>query len=89
MPSLRVELIATDGDAYTANGQNLNDSDKSAISSFANEADDPDSSTVLVSWGASAQFSGGFAAYAVYERLFYHDYLNKYTATVGLRYEFP
>ncbi|MBW2939445.1 autotransporter outer membrane beta-barrel domain-containing protein [Zhongshania aquimaris] len=89
LPSLRVELIATDGDAYTANGQNLNDSDKSAISSFANEADDPDSSTVLVSWGASAQFSGGFAAYAVYERLFYHDYLNKYTATVGLRYELP
>ena len=89
LPSLRLELISDGGDGYKSNGQNLNDSDKSAIGSFADQADDPDSSTVAVSWGTSAQLKGGLALYAVYERLFYHDYLNKYTATLGIRYELP
>lgn len=89
LPSMRAELISDSGDGYTSNGQTLNDADKSAISTFADQADDPDSSTVSVSWGTSAQFKGGFAAYVVYERLFFHDYLDKYTATVGLRYELP
>ncbi|WP_269618387.1 autotransporter outer membrane beta-barrel domain-containing protein [Zhongshania sp. BJYM1] len=89
LPSMRVELIADGGDGYKSNGQNLNDVDKTVVNTFADQADDPDSSTVAVSWGASAQFSQGLAAYIVYERLFYHDYLNKYTATVGVRYELP
>lgn len=89
LPSVRVELITDGGDGYKTNGQNLNDSDKSAISSFADQADDPDSSTVAVSAGTSAQFRDGLAAYIVYERLFYHEYLSKYTATVGVRYELP
>lgn len=89
LPSMRAELISDSGDGYSSNGQTLNDADKSAISTFADQADDPDSSTVSVSWGTSAQFRSGFAAYVVYERLFFHDYLDKYTATVGLRYELP
>ncbi|MEX1666085.1 autotransporter outer membrane beta-barrel domain-containing protein [Zhongshania arctica] len=89
LPSVRVELISDGSDGYKSNGQNLNDSDKSAISSFADQADDPDSSTVAVSVGTSAQFSQGLAAYVVYERLFYHDYLTKFTATIGVRYELP
>lgn len=89
LPSMRVELIADGGDGYKSNGQSLNDVDKTVVNSFADQADDPDSSTVAVSWGTSAQFSQGLAAYVVYERLFYHDYLNKYTATIGVRYELP
>lgn len=89
LPSVRVELISDGSDGYKSNGQNLNDSDKSAISSFADQADDPDSSNVAVSVGTSAQFSQGLAAYVVYDRLFYHDYLTKYTATIGVRYELP
>ena len=89
LPSMRLEFVADGGDAYQSNGQNLNDTDKSAISSFTDQADDPDSSTVSVSWGASAQFKQGFAAYLVYERLFLHDYLDRYTATLGVRYELP
>ncbi|CAA0088221.1 Uncharacterised protein [Zhongshania aliphaticivorans] len=89
LPSLRVELLADGGDGYKSNGQTLNDSDKSAISTFADQADDPDSSTVFVSWGASAQFKQGLSAFLVYERLFYHDYLDRYTTTLGVRYELP
>jgi hypothetical protein len=89
LPSLRVELISDGSDGYKINGQNLDDLDKSVISSFADQADDPDSRNVSVSVGASALFRDGLAAYVVYERLFYHEYLNKYTATVGIRYELP
>jgi hypothetical protein len=89
LPSLRVDLITDGGDGSKINGQNLDDSNKNVISSFADQAEDPDSSNVSVSAGTSALFRDGLVVYAVYERLFYHEYLNKYTATVGFRYELP
>jgi len=89
LPSMRAEFIFDQGDAYKTNGQTLNDSDKTVIGSISDLSDEPDSSTLAVSLGLSGQFKRGFAAYAVYERLFLHDYLNKYTATLGVRYELP
>ncbi|MFT5887223.1 MAG: hypothetical protein ACI9BO_000027 [Zhongshania sp.] len=89
MPSLRIEYLADLSDAYESNGQTLSDFDKSALSTFSDSAEDPDSSTISVAWGSTAQFKRGLAAYVVYERLFYHEYMSKYTATLGVRYELP
>jgi hypothetical protein len=89
LPSLRVDLISDGGDGSKINGQNLYDLDKSVISSFTGRAEEPDSSIVAVSAGASALFRDGLVAYVVYEQLLHHEYLNKYTATVGFRCELP
>jgi hypothetical protein len=89
LPSLRVDLISDGGDGSKINGQNLDDLNKNVISSFADQAEEPDSSNVAVSAGASALFRDGLVVYAVYERLLHHEYLNKYTATVGFRCELP
>jgi len=89
LPSMRAEFNFDQGDGYKTNGQTLNDGDKTVIGSISDLSDEPDSSTLAVSWGVSGQFKRGFAAYAVYERLFLHDYMNKYTATLGFRYELP
>ena len=89
LPSMRAEFIFDQGDGYKTKGQTLSDSDKSVLGSISDQSDDPDSSTLAVSWGMSAQFKRGLAAYATYERLFLHDYMEKYTATLGVRYELP
>jgi hypothetical protein len=89
LPSMRAEFIFDQGDAYKTNGQTLDDADKSVQGSISDQSDEPDSSTLAVSWGVSAQFKRGLAAYMAYERLFLHDYMNKYTMTLGLRYEWP
>ncbi len=89
LPSMRAEFNFDQGDAYKTNGQTLSDADKSVLGNIADQSDEPDSSTLAVSWGVAAQFKRGLAMYAAYERLFLHDYMNKYTATLGLRYELP
>ncbi|WP_344932665.1 autotransporter outer membrane beta-barrel domain-containing protein [Zhongshania borealis] len=89
LPSMRAEFIFDQGNAYKTNGQTLNDSDKSVLGSISDQSDEPDSSTLAISWGVSAQFKRGLATYFAYERLFLHDYLNKYTMTLGFRYELP
>jgi len=88
-PSVRAEFNFDQGDAYKTNGQTLNDADKSFLASISDQSDEPDSSTLALSLGVSAQFKRGLAAYAAYERLLMHDYMNKYTATLGLRFELP
>lgn len=88
-PSVRAEFNFDQGDAYKTNGQTLNDADKSFLASISDQSDEPDSSTLALSFGVAAQFKRGLAAYAAYERLLMHDYMNKYTATIGLRIELP
>ena len=89
LPSMRAEFIFDQGDAYKTNGQTLDDSNKAVLANISDQSDEPDSSTLAVSWGVSAQFKRGLATYVAYERLFLHDYMSKYTMTLGLRYELP
>ena len=89
MPTARLELVGNFSDGYETNGMALNAADDSTIATIAESTDDPDDTSLVFSAGFSAQLQQGLSGYVVYERLFEHDFMTKYSLVLGMRYEFP
>lgn len=83
-PTVRFDLVSDLSDATTTTSQS-----SLSAAAISSQSDDPDEFTANVSVGASAQFRQGLAAYAMYEQLLAHDYMERYSLIVGVRYELP
>lgn len=81
IPSLKVAYHHEFDDRHTVRGVRSG-------TSFAEKPDEPDRNTVVVRAGVSAQFQRGWSAFASFERLFEHSYLDRDDFVVGVRYEF-
>lgn len=81
IPSLKVAYHRELDDRHTVRGTRFGQP-------FAQETDDLDRNTLVARLGVSAQFQRGWSAFASYEKLFEHRYLDRDNAVVGVRYEF-
>lgn len=88
IPSINLAYQHEFSDADKSTGRNSG-AGSSAASSFAETPDDPDDGTLTARVGISAQFQRGWSAFASYEHLLEHDYVDEYNVTVGVRYEIP
>lgn len=88
IPSLRLAFQHDFADADKSSGQEIT-SGVTPGGSFAESPDDPDDSVLGARLGVSAQFQRGWSAFAGFERLFSHDFLDRHNITAGVRYEIP
>lgn len=83
-PTVRFDLVNDLSDASTTTSQS-----SLTAAAISSQSDDPDELTANISAGLAAQFRGGLSAYAMYEQLLAHDYMERYSVIVGVRYELP
>lgn len=84
IPSVNVAYHHEFSEANTVNGQQDFGFFTQPISQ---KTDDPDQNYFVVRLGASAQFTHGWSAFASFEKLLHHDYLDRNNAVLGVRYE--
>lgn len=80
IPSLKLAYNHEFEDPHTVRGVQFGE--------FAEEPEAPDADTATVRLGVSAQFKRGWSAFASFEKLLEHSYIDRNNIAAGVRYEF-
>lgn len=84
IPSLKLAYNHEFEDPHTVRGARIGLGE----GSFAERPEAPDADTASVRLGVSAQLKRGWSAFASFEKLFEHSYIDRNNIVAGIRYEF-